>query len=262
MKKIVSLLLVLISVLAMGVSSMANEGMPAPPEGGDYLYQILDARCMNKIKDNMPEKIILCIDRSGNESIAVIKDKDIIKKLVEAFVKVQILDDMGMSVTDNYNYVVFSFADEDYTVNFELTTLDLYQNGIKGLYNLDNFDEFWKLMNEYTDKYSQFPEFSCKLNDLKERIGHIEKLECTMYSEDGVTEMDLTESADEVAEKLSEVMLYEETDLMATDWDEIFHFTYDDGTEESFWFNGGNYCAETEDGELITFLVDNYKNIV
>ena len=106
---------------------------------------------MEHIKEDYPVKIEIRIDRSGNLSEATIKDKEMIRELVDSFSKIRIGKQTWEVVTDNYNGVAFTFSD-DTEVRISLNLKNLEFPSYQGCqyYELDEFDEFWSKMIELT----------------------------------------------------------------------------------------------------------------
>lgn len=122
------------------------------PQEGELLYRELNEPHMEHITTEMPVKIELWIDRMGARSEAVVKEKETISRLVDAFSKIKIGKESMEFVTDNYNGMIFTFEDgTEIYLGLNLKNLE-YQvyNGTR-VYELEQFDEFWGWMNDLTE---------------------------------------------------------------------------------------------------------------
>lgn len=102
--------------------------------------------------------------------------------------------------------------------------------------------------------------YSAKLLQLGEDTDRIVSLKVTTFTEGGVSEYDLSDRKEEVANMLSNVKLQLPCDLEASDDDVFYTFTMDDGSERTFHFNGGNYRVEGDEAVLgeATYYVKDY----
>ncbi|MDY3919378.1 MAG: hypothetical protein SOZ59_10340, partial [Candidatus Limivivens sp.] len=118
-----------------------------PPQEGELLVKALSDQHMEYIEEDYPVKIEIRIDRGGDLSEATIKDKEIIRELVDAFSKIRIGKQTWEVVTDNYNNVVFTFSDgTEVIVSLNLKNLELPIDHSYQYYELDEFGEFWNKM--------------------------------------------------------------------------------------------------------------------
>ena len=122
------------------------------PQKGELLYLELAEPHMTEITTKLPIQINLWIDCGGEISEAEIKDAETIAEIVDAFSAVRIGDETEESVTDNYNGMLFTFEDgTEIPISLNLKNLEYrVYNGIR-IYELENFDTFWTLMNDLTD---------------------------------------------------------------------------------------------------------------
>ena len=121
------------------------------PKAGEYLYQALSDPHIQEIEQNPPTSIKLWIDRGGAMNEAEITDSAEIDRLVEAFRRIRIHGETEEFVTDNYNGIAMTFADgESCFISLNLTNLEYNLYGNSHLYELDDFGDFWSLMNELT----------------------------------------------------------------------------------------------------------------
>lgn len=121
------------------------------PQEGELLYMALGSEHMENIQTNLPVKIILWIDRMGVRDVAEIEDRDTIEQLVDVFSEIEIGKETMEDVTDNYNGMCFTFGDGTETViSLNLKNLEYrVYHGVR-IYELEQFDEFWKLMGKLT----------------------------------------------------------------------------------------------------------------
>ena len=131
----------------------SSEGLPLIhlPQEGELLVKALSDQHMEHIEEDHPVKIEIRIDRGGDLSETTIKDKEMIRELVDAFSKIQIGKQTWEVVTDNYNRFVFTFSDgTEVIISLNLKNLELHSYHGYQYYELDEFDEFWNKMVELT----------------------------------------------------------------------------------------------------------------
>ena len=131
----------------------SSEGLPLIhlPQEGELLVKALSDQHMEHIKEDYPVKIEIRIDRSGNLSEATIKDKEMIRELVDSFSKIRIGKQTWEVVTDNYNGVAFTFSDDtEVRISLNLKNLEFPSYQGYQYYELDEFGEFWSKMIELT----------------------------------------------------------------------------------------------------------------
>ena len=118
------------------------------PLVGEYLYQSLGISEFDNIKENLPTKVHLHIDRMGAGTDYIIEDEEKIKELVNLFCEIKIYAETGEFVTDNYNYVVFTFGDVEKGLSFNRYNLELHNYMGHHIYQLENLGPFWQACAE------------------------------------------------------------------------------------------------------------------
>ncbi len=121
------------------------------PKPGDYLYQSLSNANLENIKDEMPIRVLMWIDHGGELSEGDITDPELIIRIVDALTGIRIAKETDISVTDNYNGFSMSFANDEFmTIRLNLMNLEYNVYGQEHIYELENFEPFWFLMNSLT----------------------------------------------------------------------------------------------------------------
>jgi len=122
------------------------------PKIGEYLYQCYGGEHLANIKENPPVRIQVVIDHMGAREFADITDPETIKRFVDAFVKIKVLEETQEFVTDNYNGVGFTFSDgKEVYLSLNLKNLEVSIKNTTHMYVLENLGEFWGLCNEYAE---------------------------------------------------------------------------------------------------------------
>ena len=129
---------------------ISEEEMPPAvlPKEGEYLYLSLNDPCLEKIKEEPPIEIDLWIDEEGMQSVAAVDDEETIAALTEAFTKVKIGEETDEWATDSYNGIAMTFEDgERSSVGLNVKNLEISVYGVSHNYRLEDFEDFWELMN-------------------------------------------------------------------------------------------------------------------
>jgi len=129
---------------------ISEEEMPPAvlPKEGEYLYLSLNDPHLEKIKEEPPVEINLWIDEEGMRSVANVTDEETIAALTEAFTKAKIGEKTDEWATDSYNGIAMTFEDgERSSVGLNVKNLEISVYGVSHSYRLDDFEEFWGLMN-------------------------------------------------------------------------------------------------------------------
>ena len=119
------------------------------PQPGEYLYQVIVNEKMNNIKNELPVNIHVHIDHMGAADVADVNDIETIQRLVDLFTDIKIYEETNKFVTDNYNWVKFTFADgSESGISLNLYTYETRLPSGRHGYTLENFGEFWRLCNQ------------------------------------------------------------------------------------------------------------------
>ena len=107
----------------------------------EYLYEAIG---LSRLETELPVKIYFRIDHGGAEQIAEIEDEETIRQIVELFKQIRIGTESGVFVTDNYNLVIFYFADETQKgISLNLYNLEIHNQGREHIYELQDLGPFW-----------------------------------------------------------------------------------------------------------------------
>ena len=122
------------------------------PLAGEFWYQAINDVYINRIQEDRPVRIQFYIDHMGAREEADITDPEVIDEILGAFLDVRIAQESYTFVTDNYNGILFTFADgTESWISLNLTTYEMFAYRQAHYYDLDHFEALWLLMNEYAD---------------------------------------------------------------------------------------------------------------
>ena len=114
------------------------------PQSGQYLYEAVGDAKLANIKNEAPAEIRFGIDRGGSLREAVITSDEEIAQAVALLTEIRIGEEVDEFVTDNYNYISFTWADGSTSgVSLNLRNLELSVRGTPHLYTLDGLSAFW-----------------------------------------------------------------------------------------------------------------------
>lgn len=112
------------------------------PEKGKPLYKEYGSDLLASLDTNKPTKIELLIDHGGDQTTYTLTSQEDIDKAVAAFKKVTIGEETYEFVTDNYNWISFTFADgQEVFISLNLYNME-YSGYEYHLYELDHLSEF------------------------------------------------------------------------------------------------------------------------
>ena len=118
------------------------------PEEGEYLYEALGYPHLSRIREEPPVRIACGVDRSGYLRTAVFEG-ELLKKAVDAFMKIRVGSGDAPFVTDNYNWIQFDWEDgSSEAIRLNLQYLEVPANGRYYSYYLEDLDAFWELVAE------------------------------------------------------------------------------------------------------------------
>ena len=116
------------------------------PQPREYWYKAINNNYVNNIKENHPTKIKVIIDHMGAQDIFETEDAEKINDLVDAFAKIKIAQETQTWVTDNYNWICFTFSDgTEINLSLNLYNYEMFSYGTTHLYELESLNEFLKL---------------------------------------------------------------------------------------------------------------------
>ena len=141
------------AAVKIGIKTVKTEtDLPAEhvPKKGEYLYQALGDEKLSKIKEEPPVELGFHIDQGGYGRTATFKEGADLDKAVELFCKIQIGEESGEWVTDNYNWISFTWKDGTYTViRLNLHDLEWSIHDIPRTWKLDQLSDFWSYASDY-----------------------------------------------------------------------------------------------------------------
>lgn len=119
------------------------------PQKGEALYQAINDEYMHQFDVELPIKIEGWIDQMGAVRRAIFEEKEDIQTVVDAFKLITIEEESQEWVTDNYNGVIFTFADgHQTTISFNLKNYEMNEYGKQHIYTLSNLGPYWQLIEE------------------------------------------------------------------------------------------------------------------
>ena len=141
------------AAVEIGVSSVQTEAELPPvhlPQTGEYLYQALGNEKLANIREEMPVELSFHVDQGGYGRTATIKAGDALDKAIDFFCDIKIGAESGEWVTDNYNWIDFTWADGSHTgISLNLYNLEYYAHSTPHTYELENLDAFWSYCAGY-----------------------------------------------------------------------------------------------------------------
>ena len=144
------------AAVEIGVSSVQTETELPPahlPQTGEYLYQALGDEKLANIRNEMPVALSFHVDQGGYGRTATFKAGDALDKAVALFCAIQIGEESGEWVTDNYNWIDFEWEDGSHTgISLNLYNLEYYVHSTPHTYELENLDAFWSYCAGYLEE--------------------------------------------------------------------------------------------------------------
>jgi hypothetical protein len=116
------------------------------PITGEFLYEALNNENLKNIVNEPPTKIVVGIDQGGYLREAVLSDSEVLAQAVELFTAIRIGEETDTCVTDNYNYIIFTWTDGSETrISLNLKNLEVSVYKRWHYYELENMDSFWNM---------------------------------------------------------------------------------------------------------------------
>ena len=135
------------AAVEIGVSSVQTEAELPPaklPQKGEYLYRALGDEKLANIREEKPVELSFHVDQGGYGRTAVFKAGDALDEAIELFCAIQIGEESGEWVTDNYNWIALTWEDGSHTsVSLNLNKLEYYVHSTAHTFELENLDGFW-----------------------------------------------------------------------------------------------------------------------
>ena len=149
MKKVLCILLSLLFCVSLLSGCADNEG---PYQRGEKLYDAVEDDNINDIKETLPKKIVVTVDKSGEQKTIKISKEDYIKQLVNAFADIKIGKNSQSPATDNYNKIEFIWADDESSViSLCRYDIEVKEDGKSYCYKLKGLESFFKKAIEISE---------------------------------------------------------------------------------------------------------------
>ena len=105
------------------------------------------------IQNEMPVALSFHVDQGGYGRTATFKAGDALDKAVALFCAIQIGEESGEWVTDNYNWIEFEWEDGSHTgISLNLYNLEYYVHSTQHTYDLESLDAFWSYCAGYLEE--------------------------------------------------------------------------------------------------------------
>ena len=141
------------AAVAIDISSVKTEAELPPahiPQKGEYLYQALGDEKLARIKEEPPVELSFHVDQGGYGRTATFTEGEGLDRAVELFCGIQIGDESGEWVTDNYNGIYITWKDGSYSgISINLHNLERSIHSRIHTYELEHLDEFWSYAAGY-----------------------------------------------------------------------------------------------------------------
>ena len=144
------------AAVEIGISSVKTEAELPPahvPETGDLLFRSLgDAKLANILEDK-PAELSFHVDQGGYGRTATLGPGEALDRAVELFCAIRIGEESNEWVTDNYNWIGFTWADGSHTgISLNLDKLEYSIHSSLHVYELENLGPFWSYCADYLEE--------------------------------------------------------------------------------------------------------------
>ena len=93
------------------------------------------------------------VDQGGYGRTATFTKGEALDRAVELFCAIQIGEESGEWVTDNYNWIRLTWEDGSYTgISLNLANLEYFVHSTSHTYELNGLDEFWTYCAGYLEE--------------------------------------------------------------------------------------------------------------
>ena len=141
------------AAVEIGISSVKTEDELPPvhvPQKGEFLYLALGDEKLEKIKEEPPAELSFHVDQGGYGRTAVFGGGETLDKAVGLLCGIQIGEESGEWVTDNYNWIDLTWKDGSHTgISLNLRNLEHSIHSTIHTYELEHLDEFWSYAAAY-----------------------------------------------------------------------------------------------------------------
>ncbi len=141
------------AAVEIGISSVETEAELPPahlPRAGEYLYRALGDEKLANIREELPVELSFHVDQGGYGRTATFKAGDALDNAVRLFCAIRVGEESNEWVTDNYNWIAFTWEDGSRTgISLNLNNLEYYVHSTPHTYGLVNLDAFWSYCDVY-----------------------------------------------------------------------------------------------------------------
>ena len=135
------------AAVKVNISSVKTEAELPPanvPKKGEFLYQALGDEKLENIKEEPPVELSFHIDQGGYGRTATFTAGEALDQAVELLCGIQIGEESGEFVTDNYNWIWLKWEDGSSTgISLNLHNLEYNIHSSIHTYELEYLEEFW-----------------------------------------------------------------------------------------------------------------------
>ena len=144
------------AAVQIGISSVKTETELPPahvPRTGEYLYRALGDEKLANIRNEKPVELSFHVDQGGYGRTATFREGAALDKAVELFCAIVIGGESGEWVTDNYNWIGFTWEDGSHSgVSLNLNNLEYFVHSTPHTYGLENLGAFWSYCSTYLEE--------------------------------------------------------------------------------------------------------------
>ena len=141
------------AAVEIGISSVKTEEELPPahvPQKGEFLYMALGDEKLERIKEEPPTELSFHVDQGGYGQTATFNEGETLDRAVELLCGIQIGEESGEWVTDNYNGIYLTWEDGSHTgISLNLSNLEYSIHSSIHTYELEHLDEFWSYAADY-----------------------------------------------------------------------------------------------------------------
>ena len=141
------------AAVKIDISSVQTEDELPPvhvPQKGEFLYMALGDEKLERIKEEPPAELSFHVDQGGYGRTATFKNGETLDRAVELLCGIQIGEESGEWVTDNYNGIYLTWEDGSHTsISLNLNDLEYSIHSTIHTYELEHLDEFWSYAADY-----------------------------------------------------------------------------------------------------------------
>lgn len=140
----------------MGITSAEEMPPVRLPKVGEYLHEYLMAGGAPDITVVQPVSIVVGIDQGGFLQEATFDSPETVREAADALAKVKVGRETSEFVTDNYNYILIDFG-EDQVHGLRLNLYNLEASAYENYhaYELEGLDALWSLAVERAEPVGQ-----------------------------------------------------------------------------------------------------------